>query len=220
MTPRPPEAPVGGRRPLAGLLLLALAVAAITVVVAAAGWTDANRLRDSVAGAGPLAPFVFALLFAVLTLAPWPKNVMSAAAGFLFGMPVGVLAVLAGANLGALVAFGLARALGRDAVVRWTGPGLVRAEEVLQRRGFLSVLVARLVPVVPFTIINYAAGLSPVRLRDYVLATLIGMLPGTVTYVALGAYGREPRSWEFAAALGALVALTAIGALWARRRRT
>ena len=83
--------------------------------------------------------------------------------------------------------FAIARALGREAVAELTGPRLDRAEDVLRRQGVAAVVVARLTPVLPFTVVNYGAGVSAVSLRDYVVGTAIGIVPGTVGYTALGA---------------------------------
>ena len=83
----------------------------------------------------------------------------------------------------------------------------------------VAVIVMRLVPVLPFTAIDYAAGLTSVRTRDYAIGTALGIFPGTVSFVALGAYGTSPGSWPFIVAVAALVLLTAGGLLVARRRR-
>jgi uncharacterized membrane protein YdjX (TVP38/TMEM64 family) len=159
------------------------------------------------------------LLYTVATLAPLPKNVLAATAGMLFGLIVGVVVVLLAALLGALIAFALGRVLGRDAVDRITGTRVARVDALLRRRGLLAVLGVRLVPVLPFTAINYAAGLTAAQTRDYVIGTALGSIPGTIAYVALGAYGTSPGSWPFILAAIALVALTASGAAVARRIR-
>lgn len=103
---------------------------------------------------------------------------------------------------------------------RLTGVRVGRFEEHLARRGFLAVLIARLIPVVPFAVVNYLAGVTAIRVRVFVVATALGMLPATTAYVALGAYGSRPGSWPFVVAVAALVALTVIGgtARWQRRR--
>jgi uncharacterized membrane protein YdjX (TVP38/TMEM64 family) len=197
-----------------GALLVVLVAAAVVV-----GVPDADVLRAQVAGLGPAAPAVFVLLYAAVTLLPLPKNVITAVAGLLFGLVDGVLLVLPGAVLGALAAFGLGRWLGRDAVERFTGTRVARVDALLARRGLVAILVSRLVPVLPFTGINYAAGLTAIRLRDFVLGTAIGIVPGTVAYVALGAYGTSPTSWPFVTAVAVLLVLSLGGAWFASRRR-
>ncbi|RZU34497.1 TVP38/TMEM64 family protein [Blastococcus saxobsidens] len=201
------------------LTLLVLVVTMGAVVAALVGLPDAEQVRADVAAMGRAAPALFILLYAGATLAPLPKNVLSAAAGLLFGLVEGVGVVLLGALLGALAAFALGRALGRDAVERLTGARVARVDALLSRHGLLAVLGVRLVPVLPFTAINYAAGLTAVRIRDYVLGTALGIIPGTVAYVALGAYGTSPGSWPFVVAALVLVALTAGGVVAARRYR-
>jgi uncharacterized membrane protein YdjX (TVP38/TMEM64 family) len=199
--------------------VLVLIVALAAVVALAVGLSDEEQLRADVAAMGPAAPALFILLYAVATLAPVPKNVLTAAAGLLFGFVEGIAIVLLAALLGALAAFALGRALGRDAVERITGARVARVDALLSRHGLLAVLGVRLVPVLPFTAINYAAGLTAVRIGDYLIGTALGMIPGTVAYVALGAYGTSPGSWPFVAAVLALFALTAGGVAAAHRYR-
>lgn len=201
------------------LAALALLVAAGGLVAVLVGLPDPQQLRADIAVAGPVAPVLFVLLYAVVTLAPLPKNVFAALAGVLFGLVWGVVMVLLAALLGAVAAFGLGRLLGRDAVERFTGARVARVDALLRRRGLLAVIAVRLVPVLPFTAINYAAGLTAVRPRDYAIGTAVGIIPGTIAYVALGAYGTTPGSWPFLVAVLVLVALTAGGAVLVRRSR-
>lgn len=182
----------------------------------------ATQLRSHFAGLGAAAPLLVAALYALATLSPLPKSVFTLADGAVFGFTGGLLVVLAGALAGAVLAFYLARALGRDGVHRLIGVRADRFDEHLARRGFLTVLLARLIPIVPFTIVNYIASLTAIRVRVFVAATAIGILPATTAYVALGAYGSQPGTWPFVVAVAALVALTAIGGIshWWRRRRS
>jgi uncharacterized membrane protein YdjX (TVP38/TMEM64 family) len=214
--------PAPARRPVARtvwvrLVALAVLVAAGAVVAVVVGLPDPEQLRADIAAAGPVAPVLFVLVYAVATLAPLPKNVFAALAGLLFGVVGGVVVVLLAALIGAVAAFWLGRLLGRDAVERFTGARVARVDALLRRRGLLAVLGVRLVPVLPFTAINYAAGLTAVRTRDYLVGTALGIIPGTVAYVALGAYGTTPGSWPFVVAVLVLVALSAGGAALARR---
>lgn len=201
----------------AGALILILGVA-ITVAVVV-GLPDVAALRADIAAAGPIAPAAFVLAYALATLAPVPKSVLSAIAGLLFGLVAGIVLVLVAAMLGALAAFLLGRVLGRGAVQRFTGARVARVDELLSRRGLIAVIGLRLVPVVPFTAINYTAGLTGVRLRDFTLGTAVGILPGTVAYVTLGTYGSAPGSWPFILSAAALGLLTAAGVVAARRSR-
>lgn len=188
-------------------------VVLVTAVVVSAfvGLPDVESLRRDSTATGPVAPAFFVLLFAAMTLAPLPKNVLVTAAGLLFGFVWGIAIALAGAMLGAMTAFALGRVLGRDAVERVAGARVVRADELMRRNGLLAVIGARMAPVVPFTGINYAAGLTAIRTRDYVIGTAIGIIPGTIAYAALGAYGSSRGRWPFIVAIVALAALTLLG---------
>lgn len=202
------------------LVQLAVVIAVVLVVVVIVGIPDLAQLRRRFDGAGPLAPFAYALLYAVVTLSPLPKSVFTLAAGAVFGVAVGLPVVVAGATGGAVLAYYLARLLGRDAVQRLTGVSVARYDAWLARSGLQAVLVARLLPIIPFTVVNYLAGLTALRLRVLVLGTVVGILPATTAYVVLGAYGSEPGSWPFLMALGGLAALTlaGVGLGWWRRR--
>lgn len=208
-----------GRAVAVRAALLAVLVGAAVVVAVLVGVPDVAALRAGIAAAGAAAPVLFVLLYAAVSFAPVPKNILSVLGGLLFGLLAGVGLVLVGALLGAGAAFGLGRVLGRAAVERLTGTGVARVDELVRRRGLLAVLGLRLVPVVPFTALNYAAGLTAVRVRDYAVGTALGMLPGTVTFVALGAYGSSPGSWPFVLAVLALVGLVAGGVTVAHRVR-
>ena len=183
------------------------------------GLPNTEELRAQIAGAGPLAPALFIALYALVSLLPVPKNVFAGLAGVLFGLALGVVVVVVAALVGAAAAFALSRVLGREVVERITGGRVAHVDALLHRRGMLAVIVVRLVPVLPFTAINYAAGLTSVRTRDYAIGTALGILPGTISFVALGAYGTSPGSWPFIVSAAALALLTAGGLFVARRYR-
>lgn len=194
------------------LVLILLAASALALAV---GTPDASATRARVDAAGVWAPVLFFALYAGLTLTPCPKGLLTAVSGALFGLWGGAALALGAALVSALVSFGLGRLLGRDLVDRLLRGRLARVDALLAHHGVPAVLVVRLVPLVPFFAINYAAGLTGVRFRHYVVATSIGMVPGTVAYAALGAYGTNP--WGLAAVGSALVVLVAGGSWWARR---
>lgn len=211
------------QRPSPGLrwrLALFLSLIAASVVVAVTlDLPTAGELRQKIDSYGWAAPVVFVGGYALVTLAPVPKNVLSAAAGLVFGLGTGALLVWVAALIGALTAYGLGRLLGREAVERLTSTPVQKVDALVARRGLLAVLVVRLVPVVPFTVINYTAGLTGIRFWQYTVGTAFGIIPGTVAYVALGTYGTSPSSWPFLVSVAALLLLSVGGALLAAYRR-
>lgn len=168
------------------LVLLVLGVSVGAVVAHASGWDDVERLRQAAGRAGPAGAVLFAAGYAGLTLTPLPKNAMSTTAGLVFGFGTGLVVVWCGAVTGALIAFGLARWLGRgrDQVA---GGRLERLDTMLARHGLLGAVLVRLVPVLPFTAVNYGSGFTAIRLRHYAVGTAVGILPGSVVFVGLGA---------------------------------
>ena len=186
--------------------------AAVVVVAFTVPLPSMDQIHSWVERAGILGEVGFVFGYALVTLTPVPKNVVSIAAGFAWGLALGVGLVMLGALLGAAFAFMLGRALGRDAIERFTGAKVKMVDDLLRRRGLLSMIGVRLIPVLPFTVINYAAGLTAVRIRDYAIGTTIGIIPGTIVYVAVGAYGAELNGGFFAA-LGVLGVLTIGGIL-------
>lgn len=193
---------------------LGLAAALVLVLRNRYGWPDVDLLRTQVEGAGALGALVFVAGYVVLSLLPVPKAALTALGGLIFGFWWGALLSWLAALIGANVAFVLGRALGREAVDTLTGGRVARADELLAEHGLGAVVAIRLVPVIPFTAINYSAGLTGVRWRDYALGSALGMLPGSLAYSAIGAWGADP--WGLFAALAALVALVVIGGLFGR----
>lgn len=178
---------------------------------------DPAALRDQVTAAGAWGVVAFIAVYAVATLTPFPASALTIASGLLFGLVVGAAVVVFAATLGAWVAFLLARSLGRDGVSRIRWARITALDAMLERRGLVSVLLVRLVPLFPFMAVNYAAGLSAVRQRDYLLGTAVGIVPATIGYTALGAYGTSPLSWPFAAAVLAVVIVSVVAGYAARQ---
>ena len=178
------------RLPRAALLRTALLVALLVAGGVAAllvDVPDVSALRGWRASLG--APGWAALLvgLALATLAPVPRTALSVLCGVLAGFWGGLALALGSGLLGALAGFGLARWLGRETVSRLAGPRLARADALLARRGALAVAAGRLIPVTPFTLVSYAGGLSGIRLRSYLAGSALGLVPGTLLHVTIGA---------------------------------
>jgi len=159
------------------------------------GIPDVNQLRSEIAQAGTWAPWVSVLVFAAASLGPVPKNALATTTGTLFGIKVGVAIVVTGALLSAMLAFVLARTLARETVARLDGPRWTRFEMGVRRHGLVTVIVARLSPIVPFTVFNYTAGMTSIGANTFFIGTAVGIVPGSVVYVALGSYGGSPSAW-------------------------
>lgn len=159
------------------LAALLLGRAAGTHVEAVVGWVD--RL-------GSASPAAFVVGYALATVAFVPGSLLTLAAGALFGL-TGILYVAVGATAGASAAFLIARYAARGAVERRLAGDarLAAIDRAIGRKGRTIVLLLRLSPLFPFTILNYGLGLTRVRFVDYLVAS-VGMLPGTVLYVYYG----------------------------------
>ncbi|SCX43098.1 Uncharacterized membrane protein YdjX, TVP38/TMEM64 family, SNARE-associated domain [Klenkia marina] len=203
-----------------GLLVAILLAGAVLVLT-----TDlptVEQVRSWVGGAGVLGWAAVAGGTGLALLAPVPRTALALLTGVLLGFWVGLLVAVTGALLGALLGFGLGRALGRDTVLRLAGPRLRKADQLAMDRGFTAVVLARLTPVLPFFLVNYAGGLSGVRLPVYLAATLVGLLPGAVFNVAVGSVAGGLGEWGLAITVGpAAVALAVLGLRrWRRARST
>jgi uncharacterized membrane protein YdjX (TVP38/TMEM64 family) len=206
-------------RRAAGLRVAALAaaLAAFVAVVLLSGGLSADRVRGWVDGYGAVGPLVFIAVSATLTVFLFPGPVLAAASGLLFGTALGTPVSIASATLGATLAFSLSRWWAHDAVVALAGPRVAALRAWVGRRGFLTVLYARIAPGVPYTLVNYAAGLAPIALRSFVAATAIGVAPRAFAYTALGGSLGDLASPEVLAAVVVLVVMAACGLALARR---
>lgn len=166
---------------------------------------------------------VFLLVYAVATLAFVPKPALNGAAGLLLGAAQGVPVAVAATTLGALLAFWLGRALGRDAIrPLLRGRILTAVDRKLSEQGFRSVFLIRIIPGVPFQAANYGAAFSKIRTLPYTVATALGVAPGTAAYVIAGANAGDPSSPAFlvSAALIVLMCLFTLVSGWLAYRRS
>ncbi len=142
------------------------------------------RWTDSLGYAGGIA---FMLIYIVATVAFIPGSVLTLGAGVIFGVVWGSLYVFIGATCGAIAAFLIGRYAIRDWVSRKIADNskFAAIDRAIAASGFKIVFLTRLSPIFPFNLLNYALGITSVKLRDYAIAS-VGMLPGTVMYVYIG----------------------------------
>lgn len=186
------------------------------------------RLEELRAAHAFLVAAAFVLVYIVQTACSLPgAAVLSLASGAIFGVVRGTLYVVAGATVGAVLAFLAGRTLLRDRVTARLGGRMEAIDRGLRDSGFFYLLFLRLVPVFPFFLVNLACGVTALPLRTYALGTLIGIVPGSVVYVNAGASlaaiesvsrVASPRVLGSFALLGLFALLPAAVKEWKRRR--
>ncbi|MHB8876504.1 MAG: TVP38/TMEM64 family protein [Myxococcaceae bacterium] len=218
----------------AAKLLVALAVAAgavaVLLLVPPERWLPG--LLEWIRGAGPLGMAAFAGVYVAGALLMLPGSVFTLGAGFAYGPLAGTLLVSPVSVLASTLAFLTGRFLARDWVGRRIArfPRFAALDQAIAESGFRTVLLLRLSPLFPFNLLNYSLGLTRVRLRDYVLGSALGMLPGTVLYVYLGSLltsagellsGRRPAAGPLGQLLylGGLLATIAVTVVVSRAAR-
>ncbi|MFC7089337.1 TVP38/TMEM64 family protein [Halomonas salifodinae] len=161
-------------------------------------------------GQGMEGPLLLVLLMILaVVVGPIPTLPISAAAGLAFGVGSGVMLSITGATLGALIAFFLARLIGREALRSRLPDNPLFGSRGSQRLLFCTVLITRLVPIFSFALISYAAGLTAISAWRFALASLIGMLPMTVVFTNLG-HSFELHPWLSTTLGGAILLVMAL----------
>jgi len=171
--------------------LLLMLVAGITVTVIYRDRFDVAALERWIQDAGIWAPLLFMAVYAVAAVLFLPGTLLTLAGGALFGPVLGTFYNLTGATIGATLAFLIARYLVSDWVAERTGGRLKQLINGVEGEGWRFVAFTRLVPLFPFNLLNYALGLTRIKLSHYLLATYICMLPASIAYSYLGYAGRE-----------------------------
>lgn len=173
-----------GRTPQA---LLALAVTAFLGAWLLIDVPPLSTLRTWSDATGSWFPVLFFVLYVVVTQFPIPRTIMTISAGVLFGTVEGVALALTATTVSAVISLLVVRFLLRDWVEpRLTHPKLQAVNARLEERGWLAVLSLRMIAAVPFSVLNYAAALTRVRVAPFALATLVGSAPGTVLVAVFG----------------------------------
>jgi uncharacterized membrane protein YdjX (TVP38/TMEM64 family) len=179
------------RAALIRLGVFALLAAATIVAVAYRGAIDGGALEAWVQRFGAAGPLVFIAAYALGTVLFLPGSVITLAGGALFGPLWGSVYSLTGATAGAAAAFLFARYVAADWAHRKAGGWTRQLIEGVEKEGWRFVAFARLMPLFPFNLLNYALGLTRIPLGQYVVASCVFMLPGALAYTYLGYAGRE-----------------------------
>lgn len=198
---------------------LASVLVAFLAFFALSGSLSTHRVRDWMEGYGVAGPLVFIVASSLLTVVLFPGPLLSGASGLLFGAALGTPVSIIAATLGASLAFALGRWWAHDAMVELVGHHrrVIALRAWVGARGFESVLLARIAPGVPYNLVNYVAGLTPIGLGVFAGATALGVAPRAFAYTALGGNIGNLGSPVAIVALCLLVVEGAVG-LWLLRR--
>lgn len=206
--------------------LLKFAIIAAIILVAAflMQKIGVSELRELIGEHVLFAPMIYVLCFAILPIFLFPVPILAVVAGAAFGLFAGSLYTIIGAMINSVLMFYIARFLGFRAVSDFTQNSKSKILKTLGEPGgkFSLILILRLMPLVPYNALNYACGVMNVSLREYVVATFVGIVPATFIMVNLGEKALDMRSNGFIIAcvlMAALVVLSSWGAKKIRAKR-
>ena len=195
------------------LAVLVLAVSAALYIL-----LPPEQIRAMLSGLGNWAPWVYMAMFAVLPAFFFPVAVLALAGGVAFGLWQGALYTFLGAVVNCSIMFWMARYLGRERVAamlekRLSSQWRDRLSRLEGRSGFVLLIVLRLIPAVPYNLINYAFGLTGMKYPAYILASALGIIPGTFAFINIGDKSMDVTSPGFWTAIGLLMMLLTVTAL-------
>jgi len=173
------------------LVLLLILVIGIAAAVMYRDQLNVAALENWLLDAGPAAPILFMIIYAIGTVFFLPGSLMTLLGGALFGPWWGTFYNLTAATLGAMLSFLAARYLASDWVAQKTGGKMKQLINGVENEGWRFVAFTRLVPLFPFNLLNYALGLTKISFSQYSIATYVCMLPGAIAYTYLGYAGKE-----------------------------
>jgi phospholipase D1/2 len=216
---------LGGRRLMrsAIFLLVLVALAAAWRWTPLGSWLDVATLVEGVRPLRdhPVTPVLVIGAYAVGGLVVAPITMLIIATGMAFGPLLGFTYALVGCLVSAALTFSIGSLVGRETMRRLAGRHVSRLSHRLARHGLTAILIVRILPVAPFTIVNIMAGASEVRFRDFILGTFLGMLPGLLAMTLFGdrlqSAIQDPKAESFMILVALVVALVLV-MTWLRRR--
>ena len=166
-----------------------------------------EKVKNYVHSFGSWAPIVYIILFTLVPLTLFPDSILAIAGGMCFGLVGGYFLTLIGALCGGTLSFYLARKFGQGFIKKLVKKDMTRLEDAMTKRGFFIVFLLRLIPLFPFDVISYCAGFAGVKFKDFMLATILGTIPGIFVFVNVGDKSTEIGSSNFYISIALLVGL-------------
>lgn len=166
-----------------------------------------EEIKNYIQGFGKIGPLVYIIMFSLVPLTLFPDSVLAIAGGLIFGLFKGYIYTTIGALIGGTISFYISRYWGREVVKKLTKEKLDKVEEMINNRGFIIIFILRLIPLLPYDVISYGAGLTAVKYKDFLLATLFGTIPGILVFTNLGAQTVNIGSSSFYISVALLILL-------------
>lgn len=206
-----------------GLVLLLLFCLIATILVAyGLGGISPQQIQVWLHEAGIWAPIIYILIYSISTILILPSTALNLLGGAIFGPWIGTLWTSIAAIIAAIVAFAFTRTIGRDLIARRLAGRWQALDAELQQGGLFYMFAIRLLPIIPYGLVNFAAGLTSIRFKDYLAGTALGTVPGVLPFVMLGSSGlRALQTGDILPLIGALtlIGFLMAGVTWYRRRR-
>jgi uncharacterized membrane protein YdjX (TVP38/TMEM64 family) len=168
---------------------------------------DIYDLQKYISSFGILAPIIYIIMFSIVPLTFFPDSILAIASGLVFGFYKGYIYTTIGALIGGSIAFFIARYLGHNLVKKISNEKLSKIEKLIDNNGFYIIFLLRLIPLFPFDVISYGAGLTSVKYKHFIGATLLGTIPGIAVFTNIGAKSVNISTTGFYASIAGLILL-------------
>lgn len=205
-----------------GILLLAIiCIVATGGVIYLLGGIESVQIQAWLKSGGIWSPIIYIALYVMATVFILPSTVLNLTGGAVFGAVWGTLWTSLAAVIAAIVAFTFTRTVGREIVAKRLSGSWQAMDAEVRQGGLFYMFAIRLVPIMPYGLVNFAAGLTSISFKDYVLGTTIGTVPSVLPFVLLGSSGLKALHTGDVLPLVGALALTGIlvgGSTWYRRR--
>lgn len=206
-----------------GIFLLTIFCIVVTgIAVYVLGGINSAQLHAWIDRAGNWAPITYIIVYTVATVLVLPSTALNLTGGAIFGPWWGTLWTSIAAVIAAVVAFAFTRTVGRETIARNLAGGWQAMDAEMRQGGLFYMFAIRLLPIIPYGLVNFAAGLTSIRFRDYLLGTVMGTVPGVLPFVMLGSSGLQAVKTGNILPLAlplCLIGLLVGSATWYRRRR-
>ena len=204
-------------------LLTIICIVATGGAIYLLGGIDSAQIQMWLNSVGIWSPIIYVALYVVATVLVLPSTVLNLTGGAVFGAVWGTLWTSLAAIIAAIVAFTFTRTVGRETIAKRLSGRWQAMDAEVRQGGLFYMFAIRLVPIMPYGLVNFAAGLTSISFKDYILGTTIGTVPSVLPFVLLGSSGLKALNTGDVLPLVGALALTGIlvgGSTWYRRRRT